>query len=180
MFVLSLTVTDTVMLHPSTDPQLWFLVGHGTSHYPTVLITKGLKVFDDLEFALFYIQGEISSIKLHVSQPNLSPGEQYSGTLSEVPVRVQGTQKCSNSTKGNKFFYIFPVHYTECDVCAALPPQVVFIRSTCVCQLSFACSQTYSDLIQTIQSDSGRIFTPSVTMEVRETKGGVRWGRCKC
>lgn len=114
------------------------------------------------------------------AQSNLSPGEQCSRTLSEVPDRVQRAQNCSNSTKGNKFFYIFSVHYTDCDACAALPPQVVFIWSTCVCQLSFACSQTYSDLIQTIQSDSGRIFTPSVTMEVRETKGGVRWGRCKC
>lgn len=45
-----------------------------------------------------------------------------------------------------------------------------------MCQLSFACSQTYSDLIQTIQSDSGRIFTPSVTTEVWDTKGVVRLG----
>lgn len=55
--------------------------------------------------------------------------------------------------------------------------RLVFTQNS---QLSSACSQTNSDLIQTIQSDSGRIFTPSVTTEVWETKGVVRWGRGKC
>lgn len=40
-------------------------------------------------------------------QSNLSPGEQYRGTLSEVPDHVQRAQNCSNSTKGNKFLYVF-------------------------------------------------------------------------
>lgn len=98
--------------------------------------------------------------------------------VSWLPIQQNSVRcPCPSTEVRCLITHIKQLLHREPEVWSFSTSTLVFTQNT---QLSSACGQTYSDLIQTMQSDSGGIFTPSVTMEVWDTKGVVRWGRGKC